>query len=136
MYPACILIDDVGPAHVLTHPGDGRTRSDFQCNGHEDCERELRVVKVNYIYMIQGRGKHSGPPKGKKRVNSILTVDQEKMLSFALDQGGKPAGIRVAMTKQKMQELEGAGADPFLHKEDMGGLIGVLLSMMASMHSP
>ena len=50
------------------------------------------------------------------------------------------------MTKQKMQELEGAGAcrswrvlehaDPFLHKEDMGGLIGALLSMMASIHSP
>ena len=118
------------------NPGDGVTISVFICNGHDDCKRELRVVKVNYIYMIQGRGKHSGPPKGKKRVNSILTVDQEKMLSFALDQGGKPAGIRVAMTKQKMQELEGAGADPFLHKEDMGGLLGVLLSMMASMHSP
>ena len=34
------------------------------------------------------------------------------------------------MTKQKMKELEAAGADPFLHKEDMGGLIGALLSMM------
>ena len=35
-----------------------------------------------------------------------------------------------------MQELEGAGEDPFLHKEDMGGLVGALLSMMASIHSP
>jgi hypothetical protein len=69
----------------------------------DDCKRELRVVKVDHIYMIQGRGKHSAFPKGiKKRVNSILTVDQEKLLSFALNQGGKPAGIRVAMTKQKM----------------------------------
>jgi hypothetical protein len=32
------------------------------------------------------------------------------------------------MTKEKMQELEGAGEDPFLHKEDMGGLIGALLA--------
>ena len=32
--------------------------------------------------------------------------------------------------------LEGAGADPLLHKHDMGGLIGALLSMMASIHSP
>ena len=58
------------------------------------------------------------------------------MLRFALNQGGKPAGIRVAMTKEKMEELERAGEDPFLHKEDMGGLIGALLSMMASIHSP
>ena len=59
-------------------------------------------------------------------------------MRFALDMGGRPAGIRVAMTKEKMQELEGAGEDPFLHKvkEDMGGLIGALLSMMASIHSP
>ena len=35
-----------------------------------------------------------------------------------------------------MQELEGAGEDPFLHKEDMGGLIGALLSMMASIGIP
>ena len=47
-----------------------------------------------------------------------------------------PAGIRVAMTKQKMKELQSAGVDPLLHKEDMGGLIGALLSMMASIHSP
>ena len=66
-----------------------------------------------------------------------LTVKQEKLiLRVALDMGGRPAGIRVAMTKEKMQELEGAGEDPFLHKEDMGGLIGALLSMMASIHSP
>ena len=35
-------------------------------------------------------------------------------MRFALDMGGRPAGIRVAMTKEKMQELEGAGEDPFL----------------------
>ena len=55
----------------VTQPGDGRTRSNFQCNGHEDCKRELRVVQVNDdharspsrirpgsagVYMIQGRG--------------------------------------------------------------------------------
>ena len=40
------------------------------------------------------------------------------------------------MTKEKLEELERAGEDPFLHKEDMGGLIGALLSMMASIHSP
>ena len=120
----------------VTHPGDGRTRSDFQCNGHEDCERELRVVKVNDVYVIQGRGSHGEIPKQKKRANSTLTNKQEKLMRFALDMGGRPAGIRVAMTKEKMQELEGAGEDPFLHKEDMGGLIGALLSMMASIYSP
>jgi hypothetical protein len=31
------------------------------------------------------------------------------LLRFALNQGGKPAGIRVAMTKEKMEELERAG---------------------------
>ena len=120
----------------VTQPGDGRTRSNFQCNGHEDCKRELRVVKVNDVYMIQGRGSHGEIPKGKKRANSTLSVQQEKLMRFALDQGGKPAGIRVAMTKQKIEELEGAGADPLLHKADMGGLMGALLSMMASIHSP
>ena len=120
----------------VTHPGDGRTRSNFQCNWHEDCKRELRVVQVNDVYMIQGRGSHGQIPKEKKRANSTLSVQQEKLMRFSLDQGGRPAGIRVAMTKQKMEELEGAGADPFLHKEDMGGLIGALLSVMASIHPP
>jgi hypothetical protein len=113
----------------VTNPGNSRM-ANFQCNGHEDCKRELRVVKVNDVYMIQGRGSHGEIPKGKKRANSTLSVQHEKLMRFALDQGGRPAGIRVAMTKQKMEELEGAGADPFLHKEDMGGLIGALLSMM------
>jgi hypothetical protein len=78
------------------------------------------------------------PPriKAKKRANSTLTVDQEKLLSFALDQGGKPAGIRVALTKQKMEELQSAGVDPLLLKDPMGGLIGVLHTMMATKHSP
>ena len=30
------------------------------------------------------------------------------------------------MTKQKMEELQGAGEDPLQHKEQMGGLIGAL----------
>ena len=55
---------------------------------------------------------------------------------FSLDQGGKSAGIRVAMTKQMMGQLEGAGEDPFAHKEAMGGLIGALHMMMTSIHSP
>ena len=120
----------------VKNPGNGCTISNFVCNGHEKCQRQLRVVKVNDVYMIQGRGKHGEIPNGKKRANSTLSVEQDKLLRFALNQGGKPAGIRVAMTKEKMQELEGAGADPFLFKEDMGGLIGALLSMMASIHSP
>jgi hypothetical protein len=118
------------------NPGNGRTISNFECNVHEDCKRELRVVKVNDVYVIQGRGSHGEIPKQKKRANSTLTNKQEKLMRFALDMGGRPAGIRVAMTKEKMQELEGAGEDPFLHKDDMGGLIGALLSMMASIHSP
>ena len=118
------------------YPGDGVTKSVFICNGHDDCKRELRVVKVNQIYMIQGRGKHSAISNAKKRANSTLTVDQEKLLSFALDQGGKPTGIRVALTKQKMEELQSAGVDPLLLKDPMGGLTGVLHTMMASKHSP
>ena len=43
-------------------------------------------------------------------------------MRFALDMGGRPAGIRVAMTKEKMQELEGAGEDPF--PRDVDGLWG------------
>jgi hypothetical protein len=53
---------------------------------------------------------------------------KEKLLSFALNQGGKSAGIRVAMTKQKMEDLQSAGVDPLLLKEQAGGLIGVLYS--------
>ena len=75
----------------VTQPGDGRTRSNFQCNGHEDCKRELRVVKVNDVYMIQGRGSHGVIPKERKRANSTLTVQQEKLVRFALDQGGEEA---------------------------------------------
>ena len=77
----------------VTQPGDGRTRSNFQCNGHEDCKRELRVVQVNDVYMIQGRGSHGVIPKERKRANSTLTVQQEKLVRFALDQGGKPQQV-------------------------------------------
>ena len=39
------------------------------------------------------------------------------------------------MTKQMMGQLEGAGEDPFAHKEAMGGLIGALHMMMTSIHT-
>ena len=58
--------------------------------GHEKCQRQLRVVKVNDVYMIQGRGKHGEIPNGKKRANSTLSVEQDKLLRFALNQGGRP----------------------------------------------
>jgi len=57
----------------VTNPGNSRM-ANFQCNGHEDCKRELRVVKVNDVYMIQGRGSHGVIPKERKRANSTLTV--------------------------------------------------------------
>ena len=38
------------------------------------------------------------------------------------------------MTKQKMEDLQSAGVDPLLLKEQAGGLIGVLYTMMASKH--
>ena len=34
--------------------------------------------------------------------------------------------IGVAITKQKMEELQGAAEDPLQHKEQLGGLIGAL----------
>ncbi len=42
----------------------------------------------------------------------------------------------MALTKQKMEELQSAGVDPLLLKDPMGGLIGVLHTMMATKHSP
>ena len=71
-----------------------------------------------FVYMIQGRGSHVGEiPKGEKRANSTLSVEQEKLLRFALNQGGKPAGIHVCKgdhDKVEDGELEGVGcgADP------------------------
>ena len=47
-------------------------------------------------------------------------------VAAALAAAALASAFGVAMTKQKMEELQGAGEDPLQHKEQMGGLIGAL----------
>ena len=46
--------------------------------------------------------------------------------AVALAAAALASAFGMAMTKQKMEELQGAGEDPLQHKEQMGGLIGAL----------
>ena len=51
---------------------------------------------------------------------------RRRPVAVALTATALASAFGVAMTKQKMEELQGAGEDPLQHKEQMGGLIGAL----------
>ena len=50
---------------------------------------------------------------------------RRRPVAVALAAAALASAFGVAMTKQKMEELQGAGEDPLQHKEQMGGLIGM-----------
>ena len=107
-------------------PGNGVTHACFSCNAHVDCNRNLRIVLCDGCYHIQGRGDHALQPNLKRRVNSILTYDEEARVRESMDQGGKSAGLFVSLTNSKVKELKDAGKNPEEYKEVNGGLIGAL----------
>lgn len=109
-------------------PGDGRTQARFLCNGHVDCKRLLRVYWNEDTYIIQGTGQHAAQNNLKKRSNSTLTYDEETRVRESMDQGGRSAGLRVALTSTKSRELKEAGLCPEDHKDADGGLSGSLQS--------
>jgi len=51
---------------------------------------------------------------------------RRRPVAVALAAAALASAFGVAMTKQKMEELQGAGEDPLQHKEQMGSLIGAL----------
>jgi hypothetical protein len=79
-------------------PGDGRTSSNFQCNAHKECPRLLKVQICDNGYVIMGTGEHGTEVKGKRRKNSTLNFEMEAEVRKSMDQGGKSAGLRVALT--------------------------------------
>ena len=105
-------------------PGNGRTSSVYQCNAHNECPRLLKVQICDNGYVIMGTGEHGTEVKGKRRKNSTLNFEMEAEVRKSMDQGGKSAGLRVALTKEKVSELRSAGLDPNEHKMDGGGLKG------------
>ena len=104
--------------------GDCISTSIFQCNGHVECGRLLKVQKVDDSFYIMGSGEHAAVPKEKKRKNSTLTWEEDEKLRFAVDLGGRPAAVQVAMTKKKIEELRKEGKNPEDHKRAEGGLQG------------
>ena len=69
---------------------------------------------------------HSLEPCFKKRSNSTLTRDMEHRVRELMDQGGRSAGLRVALTNTAAGQLRKDGLDPMDYKADEGGLIGAL----------
>jgi hypothetical protein len=106
--------------------GDGKTQARFACTGHLDCKRVLRVRFDGEHYIIEGCGVHSLEPCFKKRSNSTLTRDMEHRVRESMDQGGRSAGLRVALTNTAAGQLRKDGLDPMDYKADEGGLIGAL----------
>ena len=109
-------------------PGDGVTRACFQCNAHENCTKEIRVVEINGDFCFQEKGKHTLVDNLKKRKNSTLTIKEDDMLKLMLDTGAKPGSVLVAMTKKKYKELKDAGENPLdeANKREGGGLAGAM----------
>ena len=110
------------------NPGNGVTRACFQCNAHENCTKEIRVVEIDGDFCFQEKGKHTLVDKLKKRKNSTLTNKEDDMLKLMLDAGSKPGGVLVAMTKKKLKELKDDGENPLdeEHKREEGGLAGAM----------
>ena len=106
------------------NPGVRGTTAIFQCNSHVNCPRLLRVALIRGVYCIQVRGDHSTEVNLYARSNSSCTFDEQKLLKFGLDSGGKPGGIHSAMTKEMSSVLKLQGKDPLKHKRDEGGLKG------------
>jgi hypothetical protein len=110
-------------------PGNGHGTSVFQCNAHKECARLLKAQLCDDGYVIMGAGEHGTEVNDKKRKNSTLSFEMEAEVRKSMDQGGRPAGLRVALTKEKVSELKSAGLDPNEHKMDGGGLKGALPSL-------
>jgi len=107
-----------------SNPGDGKSRCGFVCNYHQECERQMRVIRICGEYFIEFKGKHVEKLSERKRKNSTLGWDAEAMVDTAIVLGNKPGQLRVAMTLEKSEELKSKKMDPLLHKNPDGGLIG------------
>ena len=59
-----------------------------------------------------------------KRKNSSLTFTDEATLVASMELGGRPASVRVALTKVESKRLLEAGEDELQHKRPEGGLKG------------
>ena len=104
--------------------GNGKTTGYFVCNAHKDCGREMRISQSSGCFSIHLTGKHTSEPTMGPRSNSILSWSEETRLKRALDEGARPAEVRVSMTKDRMQELTSLGLNPYDYKDPNGGVTG------------
>ena len=116
-------------------PGNGIRNANFQCNDHKGCGHHIRVVAVNSSFEIQQKGEHSTEVNNKARKNSTLTFAEDNKLREAVDQGARPGGVLVSMTKTKMLELRSEGKDPVQFKRPEGGLEGTKKRHMSSQYN-
>lgn len=114
-----------GKWKMARSPGNGVTNRYFVCNAHKSCGRMLKVQKQDdNMFCILLKGVHTTDPTFGKRKNSTLSWADEDRLKRAVDQGAKPGGVFVSLTKAKMEELQKDGMDPLEHKMEDGGLEG------------
>ena len=150
MYPACILMyptDLVGIRQNTPEYNQDTTRHTYphlDPSPHQDtyagynqdttkyvrdtcdCDRVLRVHLVDGFFIIEGKGEHAPDPNLKRRLNSTLTFDMETRVRESMDQGGRSAGLAVALTNSKVKELKMSGKNPEHFKKPEGGLLGAL----------
>ena len=104
--------------------GNGNTTAYFVCKEHVNCERRMRIGKLDELYVISYHGEHTKPLLLGPRKNSAITWTQEADMKKALDQGSTPGKIRCSMLKDAAAKLAADGEDPLDHKLDEGGLEG------------
>ena len=105
-------------------PGDGVNQAVFACNAHKNCTHLCMVKRVDGEFRLFLKGRHTSEDNLYPRTNSPLTFDQRKALVDGKNTGARPAGMRVSLTLAKEAELQEAGKDPLLHKNEDGGLEG------------
>ena len=113
-----------GKWKMARSPGNGVTNHYFVCNAHVSCGRMLKVSRVDGAFAIFLKGEHTTEQTFGKRKNSTLSWEDDDRLKRAVDQGAKPGGVFVSLSKAKVEELHKDGLDPLEHKKDDGGLVG------------
>ena len=106
--------------------GDGRTSYAYQCLAHAACDYWVRVIwdAEAGAFGFEESGEHSSKPNQYTRKNSVMTISQEMQLAASMVGGGRPAGMRTAMTLGKEKDLQKMGLDPNSQKRQEGGLKG------------
>ena len=106
--------------------GNCKTNAQLRCNAHVDCGFVMKAQQEMDGFRLYEKGQHGESPNLKRRKNSVFTFDEEEQARLALNMGGRPGKLHVALTLKELERLKEAGEDVEKAKEDEGGLAGVI----------